>query len=112
MGSARSTRSLVPVKVGGLGPNVAALAAGDSHTCAVKEDGAVVCWGDNHARQLGAEAVASSAVPLDVSARLPAAAVGLRAHASATCALTASGAVSCCREAAFGGRPRSPCYDI
>jgi alpha-tubulin suppressor-like RCC1 family protein len=43
----------LPVQVAGLGSNVARVAAGYGHTCAVKTDGTLWCWGANHAGQAG-----------------------------------------------------------
>ncbi len=42
-----------PVNVVGLQQGVKAIGAGYEHTCAVLTSGAIVCWGDNPAGQLG-----------------------------------------------------------
>lgn len=59
-----------PLVITGVG-EARALGAGSAaqHTCAIRADGRVVCWGKNHAGQLGADAVAldparRSAAPL------------------------------------------------
>src|SRR5690606_7815341 len=41
-----------PVQVRGLGDAVA-IAAGTTHTCAVRKTGQVACWGDNRHAQVG-----------------------------------------------------------
>ncbi|MEM8707553.1 MAG: hypothetical protein AAGE98_13905 [Actinomycetota bacterium] len=38
----------------GTGRTATAISAGFSHTCAIRDDGSVVCWGDNSLGQLGA----------------------------------------------------------
>ncbi|MCO4763736.1 MAG: hypothetical protein KC502_19645 [Myxococcales bacterium] len=42
------------------------ISAGDFHTCALKKDGAGVCWGKNNAGQLGNGGTASSNVPFSL----------------------------------------------
>lgn len=44
---------LSPINVKGMSSGVAAVAAGDVHTCALTRDGAVRCWGNNEFGQLG-----------------------------------------------------------
>ena len=65
-----------------------------SHTCALTADGAVLCWGDNNAGQLGNGNTGDrSSVPLPVGG-----AAGFRALAAGkefTCGLTAQGAAQC-----------------
>lgn len=73
---------------------VAALAAGATHTCALKRDGALWCWGSHASGELGDGSVASSSPPVAVAA------LGRRARAVAagdgfTCALDDEGAVWC-----------------
>lgn len=46
------TSSAVSVAVAGLA-NVRSIAAGSAHTCALLDDGAVRCWGDNYSYQSG-----------------------------------------------------------
>ena len=49
-----------------LGNNVAAAYAGGAHTCAVKTDGSVWCWGNNQYSQLGVDVGPLSATPVQV----------------------------------------------
>ena len=72
----------------------ARVAAGTSHTCALKADGTVWCWGDNHFGQLGNGSLAPSAVPVAV-AGLGTGVVSLAGSGNHTCALTAQGGVLC-----------------
>jgi alpha-tubulin suppressor-like RCC1 family protein len=57
--------SKTPVRVVGL-DNVRAVAAGDSHMVALKQDGTLWAWGSNRASQLGSTTVAYSYSPVQV----------------------------------------------
>jgi len=56
----------VPVAVSGLSSGVMAIAAGDSHACAVTAAGRVQCWGSNPEGELGSNAANPSSVPVTV----------------------------------------------
>jgi alpha-tubulin suppressor-like RCC1 family protein len=96
LGNGTTTISLVPVAVLGL-TNTVALAAGESHTCALSANGDVSCWGDNTYGQLvgvSPNASGSFAVtPLAVPGLTGAAA--LSGSDANTCALIANGGVMC-----------------
>jgi alpha-tubulin suppressor-like RCC1 family protein len=54
LGDDTTTDHPTPVDTGGgLTSGVSALAAGASHTCALRSDGMLECWGENHYGQLG-----------------------------------------------------------
>lgn len=53
LGTGDKTSSLVPVPVPSLGSNVASIAVGYNHSCAVTRAGAAYCWGFNMYGQLG-----------------------------------------------------------
>jgi alpha-tubulin suppressor-like RCC1 family protein len=76
------------------GCSIVSLAAGDFHTCAVKADGTVWCWGHNGAGQLGignnAAAVARPTRVIDVTD-----AVEVATGSYHSCARTRSGTVWC-----------------
>ena len=50
LGDGQSTPRGSPIAPARLGKNVAAIAAGGSHTCALTTAGAVYCWGENNTR--------------------------------------------------------------
>lgn len=95
-----SADKVSPVEITALGTSVKAVSAGGEFTCAVKTDGSVWCWGDNHFGQLGqgtsgiAGNGSGSPVPIQVSAvGTTTESIGIGyAHA---CAIKTSGAVWC-----------------
>lgn len=76
------------------------LALGGKHTCALGEDGAVWCWGDNRAGQLGDGTTTERLTPtlVDSSLRF----VRVTAGQQHTCALTADGEAMCWGHNGFG----------
>ena len=89
-----NTKSTNPVGVSGLASSVIAIAAGDSHTCALTDAGSVKCWGSNVFGALGDGTTADTAVPVDVSGLTS----GVTAIATAlvhSCALTSAGGAKC-----------------
>ena len=73
-----------------------AVAAGDNHTCALREDGTVSCWGNNSYGQLGSgtpEAEPDTAEPTSVAGIAGAAAIATSENH--TCAVMENGAVRC-----------------
>ncbi len=76
----------------------AAITAGDTHTCALRSNGTVLCWGGNAAGQLGDGTKIDRAMPVGVAVPngfLLSTAVGIAAGGSHTCALNADGGVRC-----------------
>jgi alpha-tubulin suppressor-like RCC1 family protein len=57
-----------PVAVAALGATVVAVALGDSHTCARKQDGTLFCWGSNEFGQLGDGTTVNKSSPVAVTA--------------------------------------------
>jgi alpha-tubulin suppressor-like RCC1 family protein len=70
-----------------------AIAAGGNHSCAVLASGAVKCWGDDAAGQLGNGAAGASTTPVDVTGISTA--VGIVTGFDHSCALLADGTVRC-----------------
>jgi len=100
LGDGSTTDSASPVAVraadGGAGnlTGVTALAAGEGHTCALRQGGAVVCWGDSDYGQIGnGNNGGHEPAPVTPSGNLMATA--LAASEYHTCAARQGGGVSC-----------------
>jgi alpha-tubulin suppressor-like RCC1 family protein len=89
-GSSRYT----PVDVNGMTSGVIALAAGGQHLCAVKNTGALFCWGWNGYGQLGDGTGSERYEPTDVNG-LDSGVVAVAPGMYHTCASLATGAVKC-----------------
>lgn len=68
------------------------MTAGFSHACAVTAGGAVVCWGENSAGQLGNGTTRDSAEPVTA---IPSGAIQVSAERDTTCAVLTAGEVRC-----------------
>ena len=86
------TDSNVPVPVSNLN-DATAVTAGGYHTCALKADQTVACWGENLNGQLGDGTATDSNVPMPVSNLDDAA--GVTGGTRHTCALKADHTVAC-----------------
>lgn len=96
----------MPPAITALGGAALQLSLGSAHSCALMVGGAVKCWGDGAAGQLGQGSTndigvaAGQMPPPDIA--LGEAAVSIHAGGSHTCALMVSGAVKCWGEGANG----------
>jgi alpha-tubulin suppressor-like RCC1 family protein len=93
LGDGTSIPQLVPGAVQQLGGAAAALVAGQYHTCARMDDGAVRCWGSNNFGPLGDGSGSDQTRPVTVP--LPDAAVSLASVANHGCAALAGGDLWC-----------------
>jgi len=87
-----SPMSTLPVTVAGL-TNVAAVATGGYHSCALLGDHTVRCWGQGVDGQLGNGGLSASPTPVVVSGLTDA--IAIAAGTNHNCALRTGGAVSC-----------------
>jgi alpha-tubulin suppressor-like RCC1 family protein len=94
LGDGTTTDRPAPVPVAGLATGVAAIAAGDNHTCLLTTAGGVKCWGANDSGQLGDGTTTHRLSPVPV-AGLGSGVTAIAAGVSHTCAVTTSGGVTC-----------------
>lgn len=91
LGDSTTTGRAMPAPVSSLNSSIAAIAAGDMHTCALTNTGGVLCWGANYSGQLGDNSgVSFKATPVAVSG-LSSRVTAITAGEAHTCALTSSG---------------------
>lgn len=88
------SNSYVPMPIAPIAGGVTALSVGGSTACAVTGGGGVLCWGNNDWGQLGDNAVASSAVPVQVPG-LTSGVTAVSVGGSSACAVTETGGVLC-----------------
>ncbi len=85
----------LPTVALGAGRTARAITAGQSHTCAVLDDGAIACWGWGYYGQLGDESNADRSSPVRVILGTGRTAVGVSAGSESTCALRSDRSVVC-----------------
>jgi alpha-tubulin suppressor-like RCC1 family protein len=90
-----------PVSVVGMSSGVAAVTAGQAHTCAITIGGAAKCWGNNYYGQLGDNTNTQQNAPVEVSG-LQSGVVAISAGGSHTCVITTVGGVKCWGDNTFG----------
>ncbi|MFN8507435.1 MAG: hypothetical protein U0547_07700 [Dehalococcoidia bacterium] len=95
LGDGTYTNRVVPTNVQGLGMGATAITAGNAHSCALTTSGGVKCWGWNLDSQLGdGTTSANSPAPVQVIG-LAGGVISVEAGGHHTCALLASGGVTC-----------------
>ncbi len=83
---------LSPTRVGVLG-DWARVAAGGTHSCALRSDGSVYCFGANDIGQLGTTGLGQSLTPAQVA--LPSAVTDIVTEVNHVCAIATDGALIC-----------------
>jgi len=99
--ASRASSASGPETVQGLPARVLSLDAGERHVCAVDEDGAVWCWGENDSGQLGSRSDDDSLLPVLVEG-LPLPASSVSAGGAHTCALLSDGGTFCWGDNSYG----------
>ncbi|MFH1998010.1 MAG: hypothetical protein ABII94_04995 [Patescibacteria group bacterium] len=67
LGDGSTSNKPTPVQVSNLGSGtVKEITAGDYHTCALKTNGSMVCWGYNYHSQLGDGSTSDKTTPVQV----------------------------------------------
>jgi len=102
LGDGTRKNRTAPVDVVGLTSGVVAIAAGNSHNCALTSGGAVECWGYNGRGELGNGTTTNSPRPVPVSG-LSSGVVAITAGQNHVCALTEGGAAECWGNNEWGG---------
>lgn len=92
LGDGTTTNSSTPVAVSGL-TDAVAIAAGNVHTCALKSNGTVACWGSNGGGSLGDGTTTDRHTPVAVAGL--ANVVAITAGLGDTCALRDDGTAAC-----------------
>jgi len=67
LGNGTSERRYVPTDVQGVANDIADVALGRSHTCAITTLGGVRCWGSNGSGQLGNNSTGTQLTPVPVA---------------------------------------------
>ena len=101
LGDGTTTGKLVPTPVSSLASNIIAVSAGERHTCAIRGNGELLCWGDNSQGQLGDGTVTDRPVPTPVS--VPASdIVAVSTGPWHTCAIRENGELLCWGHNSYG----------
>ncbi|HEY3834733.1 MAG TPA: RCC1 repeat-containing protein, partial [Acidimicrobiia bacterium] len=101
LGDGTTTNRTTPVSGLGLASGVAAVTAGQLHTCALTTAGGVECWGYNGDGELGNGTTADSAKPVSV-ASLTTGVTQVSAGGYHTCAITSDDEAQCWGANDFG----------
>jgi len=94
VGDGTTTDRTTPTPVAGLTGTIVAIAAGESHVCALNDSGAVKCWGGNDQGQLGDGTKVDSLAPVAVET-LSSGVAAISVSSGHSCAIMDNGAAKC-----------------
>jgi alpha-tubulin suppressor-like RCC1 family protein len=94
LGDGTAANKLQPVQVQTLGTSVISFSASAGHTCVLKRDGSLWCWGNNSQGQLGDGTIVDRRTPVQVQA-LGTSVASMSAGKGHTCALKKDGTLWC-----------------
>jgi alpha-tubulin suppressor-like RCC1 family protein len=95
LGDGTNQDRLEPVSVVGLASGVAAVSAGLHHTCALRTDGTVVCWGRNEHGEMGDGTTTMRLEPVAPGGLAGVRVVQVQAGGGQTCASTSDAGLWC-----------------
>ena len=101
LGTGPREGSPTPVAIPEQSSGVTAITAGRSFACAIKDSGALVCWGRNDVGQLGTGSTDPNAAAPQAVTALGSSVTTVDSGAGNTCAI-ASGALTCWGSRAYG----------
>ena len=105
LGDGTTAHRNTPTQTSSLGTNrtAVAISSGQSHTCAILDDGTVSCWGSNYEGQLGDGTITDRLTPTQTaSLGIGRTAVAISSGTYHTCAILDDGSVSCWGGNSFG----------
>jgi alpha-tubulin suppressor-like RCC1 family protein len=101
LGDGTTINRLFPTNVVGLAELPSAVSVGNEHTCALIQNGGVMCWGGNQFGQLGDGTTKNRKLPVAVT-ELDQAVVGLTTGYSHTCAIMNDASIKCWGDNQYG----------
>ena len=103
VGDGNSGNNLRPTPVNlGSGVKARAVSAGRHHTCAILDDGKIVCWGGNGSGELGDGSTTDRLAPVQVNLASQRTATAITSGSKHVCAILDDGSLVCWGENDFG----------
>jgi alpha-tubulin suppressor-like RCC1 family protein len=102
LGTGQTTDQSLPQQIGHPTAGWTSLAAGEEHTCALRNDGGLWCWGNNSAGQAGIGSTTNVARPHQVTTPASTGWASIAAGTNQTCATRADSTLWCWGDNTFG----------